>query len=78
MPCPRRAQTLLFKGGHKTKPVKILADVTGVLKSGTHVLMATPSCAACLLLSINSACQCTGFPRMPTLQGGREACGVDL
>jgi len=25
-------QTLLFKGGHKTKPVKILADVTGVLK----------------------------------------------
>ncbi len=25
-------QTLLFQGGHKTKPVKILADVTGVLK----------------------------------------------
>ena len=25
-------QTLLFKGGHKKKAVKILADVTGVLK----------------------------------------------
>ena len=29
---PCCVQTLLFKGGHKTKPVKILADVTGVLK----------------------------------------------